>query len=187
MITLIAGPSGSGKTTLAQYLAKKTPSVIVPLDDFYFGRDEKPRISSVGIWGNDPDYCDVDELIKVVTTLKEGKGVTSPQYSFLTEDRTKPRFIEPKDEIIVEGLWTLNFPVLRELADQKIYLEVPYDIRLERRQNRDLQRGRSKEISHSIANEVDSMGRIHVEPYKEFANIIIETSPEGLTSVRRNR
>ncbi len=186
MITLIAGPSGSGKTTLAQYLAGKKPSVIVSLDDFYFSKETKPRISSVGIWGNDPNYCDAESLIEVASALKEGESTLSPKFSFLTQDRTDPQLIEPQKNIIVEGLWTLNFPALRELADYRIYLEVPYKIRLERRLERDMQRGRNKEASLSIAHEVDSMAETHVEPFKKFANIVIETNSEGETFVRRD-
>jgi|SRR3989344_4424987 len=173
-IILIAGESGSGKTTFIDKALRYVDAIVISMDNFYFGKNDCHRPSDVAVWGNDPNYCDIESLVQVVTQLKQGEPTLIPQYSFIIQDRVKPIVVIPTKYIIVEGLWALTFPKLRELADRKIYIEAPEAVRIERRIGRDDVRGHSKERVLEMAPCIERLGKLHVAPYKTYADLVIK-------------
>jgi uridine kinase len=75
---------------------------------------------------------------KTLTPLLDGHAVKCPIYSFVKRDYVEFKPIKPCDIVIVEGILSLNDQRLREMADIKIYVEVPDDERLIRRLLRDI-------------------------------------------------
>ena len=79
--------------------------------------------------------------------LKQGKIVNIPCYDFSTHSRMKKtKKIIPTEIILVDGILILNSKELEELFDFKIFIDIPDDIRFERRMSRDInERKRTKE------------------------------------------
>lgn len=172
MIVTIAGQSGAGKTTVAHDMIARLggDAVLLSMDDFYFGKGQKPRIDG---WGDTPAYCDVSRLVGAVHDLARGLPTTVPIFSPLVEDRIGEQIIFPKKHIVIEGLWALTFPSLREIADTKVFIEAPYEHRLERRVIRDVARGRNGKETEAIAPIIESHGTRFIDPYKVYADIVI--------------
>ena len=86
--------------------------------------------------------------------------------------------IHPHRVIIVEGILTLHYAILRELMDIKIFVDTPDDIRFIRRLSRDIDK-RNRTVNSVIEQYLKTVRPMHkqfVEPSKYFADIII---PEG--------
>ena len=88
------------------------------------------------------------------------------------------RRIEPCPVIVVEGILLLAVPALRDVFDLRLYVDTDDDVRLIRRIKRDmLERGRDiGSIETQYMGTVRAMHRLHVEPSKQHAHLII---PEG--------
>ncbi|MGG3094004.1 uridine kinase, partial [Bacillus safensis] len=86
--------------------------------------------------------------------------------------------VEPKDVIIVEGIFALEDERLRDLMDIKLYVDTDADLRIIRRILRDTkERGRSIDsVIEQYVSVVRPMHNQFIEPTKRYADIII---PEG--------
>ena len=178
----ISGGTGSGKTTVAEKIIEKLPAGEAALiqHDWYY-RDfsaltveERNRINF-----DEPAALDNELLIAQVRQLRQGEPVDCPQYDFATHSRRpETKRIEPCRIIVIEGILTFSTRELRELFDLRLYVDTDDDIRLMRRIKRDIvQRGRDIEsIQQQYYETVRPMHRLHVEPYRDLAHLII---PEG--------
>jgi len=102
-----------------------------------------------------------------------------PTYDYANHTRSDETIaFEPKDVIIVEGIFALENKTLRDMMDVKIYVDTDADIRILRRLIRDTkERGRSMEsVINQYLNVVKPMHNQFIEPTKKYADIII---PEG--------
>ena len=77
---------------------------------------------------------------------------------------------EPKDVIIVEGIFALENKTLRDMMDVKIYVDTDADLRILRRLVRDTkERGRSMEsVINQYLNVVKPMHNQFIEPTKSM-------------------
>ena len=174
----IAGGTGSGKSALAQRLGEHFPerSVIIECDWYY--RDLRHLAFQKRLQTNfdHPEALELDLLFDHVQRLLHGLPVQVPQYDFTQHIRCeKTRCVEPRELIIVEGIHALTDERLRGLYALRIYLDVPADIRLARRIQRDiLTRGRSVEsIVGQYLRHVRPMHEQFVEPCKAYADIVL--------------
>ena len=80
-------------------------------------------------------------------TLKEGKSIEQPTYSYLTCTRQPETIhIEPREVVIIEGILALCDKKLRNMMDLKIFVDADPDERLIRVIQRDvIERGRTAE------------------------------------------
>ena len=102
-----------------------------------------------------------------------------PTYDYSNHTRSDETIaFEPKDVIIVEGIFALENKTLRDLMDVKIYVDTDADLRILRRLLRDTEeRGRTMEsVINQYLNVVRPMHNQFIEPTKRYADIII---PEG--------
>jgi len=109
----------------------------------------------------------------------KGQSIDMPVYDFSNHTRkTQIRKVNPHHVVVVEGILTLHYPVLRELMDIKIFVDTPDDIRFIRRVSRDVEeRGRTvQSVIDQYLKTVRPMHQQFVEPSKYFSDIII---PEG--------
>jgi len=173
MIITIAGHSGSGKSTFAELKQKElnNDAVIIGMDNFYFGKQRLFRTSN---WADNPAYCDINRLIHCITQLRKGEPTLIPQFSPVLQDRTQDVVVQPRNHIIVDGLWTLTFAQLREISDQKYFVDAPLKTRLSRRVVRDVNKGWSGKETENRAFLVESLGSRFIEPYKQYANFIVK-------------
>ncbi|PTF97714.1 uridine kinase [Staphylococcus chromogenes] len=178
----IAGGSGSGKTSVTNEIMKNLDGHSVALieQDFYY-KDQSHLTFEERLKTNydHPFAFDNDLLIENLKDLKVGKSVEVPTYDYTIHTRSDKKIaFEPKDVIIVEGIFALENETLRNMMDVKIYVDTDADLRILRRLIRDTkERDRTMEsVVDQYLNVVRPMHNQFIEPTKKFADIII---PEG--------
>jgi len=177
-IIFISGGSASGKTTLANHLKEvlSPQAVIISMDNYYKDLSHIPFRQRENHNFDHPQSLDYKLLVKHLKLLKKNTAVYIPQYNFVTHTRKK-KTIEtlPHPIIIVEGLHVLTYPLLRDIANLKVFVELENDLRFIRRLQRDLvERKRKLEtIISQYLNTVRPMHEKYIHPSKQFADLIV--------------
>ena len=179
----IAGGSASGKTSIAlkikdQFSDQKSV-LIIRQDDYYKDQSDKPMEERVKTNYDHPFAFDNDLLLQQMNDLIEGRPVEKPTYDFVHHTRAEvTETCYPADVIVLEGLFVLEDPKLREIENIKIFVDTAADIRFIRRLIRDVkERGRTLDsVVNQYVNTVRVMHDSFIEPSKRYADLII---PEG--------
>ena len=138
-LMLISGPSCSGKTTFAKKLAEAFPSdqVLVISQDSWFKDlcDIPVRNRAYDMECTGAFHC--GEFVDAVTRWMQGRPAFLPEYLVAKNRATGGRFVESRENIIVEGLHAIL--LLKPLFpdSRAIFLNTPKQICLERRIKRD--------------------------------------------------
>ncbi|TDM18450.1 uridine kinase [Macrococcoides canis] len=178
----IAGGSGSGKTSVTSKILKNLEGYSVALieqDYYYKNQDYLTFEERLKTNYDHPFAFDNELLIQNLKDLRNGETVEVPTYDYSKHTRSKKTItFEPKDVIIVEGIFALENSELRDLMDVKIYVDTDADLRILRRIVRDIkERGRTMEsVIDQYLTVVRPMHNQFIEPTKKYADIII---PEG--------
>ncbi|MBX4210120.2 MAG: uridine-cytidine kinase [Mollicutes bacterium PWAP] len=173
-LILVAGGTASGKTTVAKELVESLgDSLLIRMDEFYL--ENKENIKN---YNYDAPYAfDIDLIIKTLLKAKKGEKIYIPKYNYNTHSIIGHKTIDTSkyNTVIFEGILSLFFKELRELADLKIYVETPDDIRLARRIKRDVvERGRDiNKIIWRWNNHVRPSQIKYINKFKYEADIII--------------
>ncbi len=179
LIIGIAGGTGSGKTTIAEILYDhfKRQAVYIPHDRYYKDQSDKTMEERIKTNYDHPDALETDLFIAHLKELQKGKEVDIPEYDFTRHTRSQgtTTAVSPAPLIIIEGILIFDNPLLRDLIDLKIYVDVPADIRILRRAKRDIEeRGRTLDsVYDQYVATARPMHEKFVEPTKDFADIII--------------
>ena len=121
-------------------------------------------------------------MIQHLKDLKAGRAIDQPIYDFTTHTRKKElRHIEPREVIFLEGILIYVEKELRDLIDNKIFVDTDADERLIRRLKRDIiERGRSIDsVIHQYVSTVKPMHLEFVEPSKRWADVILPRGGEN--------
>lgn len=174
----IAGGSGSGKSTFAARLVKEFPEsvTLVSCDNYYLAHDELTLEERRHLNYDSPEAFEFELMVKQIEALKSGEAIECPIYDFTRHTRSgEVMRIEPRPIIIIDGILIFAEERLRQLMDMKIYVECDADERILRRVRRDTsERGRDiDDIIEQYLATVKPMHNAHVEPTKQFADIII--------------
>ncbi len=183
LIIGIAGGTGSGKTTVVNKLKsalRDEKIVIIPQDSYYKDcshlSEEEKKVYNF----DHPDSVDFDLLIQQLETLKSGKGVDQPVYSYVTCCRSPLNTVrvEPAEIIIVEGILIFTCKSLLKMLDLKVFVDADADDRLGRVICRDIvERGKTvQQVLERYQLTVKPMHNQFIEPSKKFADIVI---PQG--------
>lgn len=174
----ISGGSGSGKTTLSEAIhnALKEDSVMIRQDSYYkdlshLSKEERDHVNF-----DEPKALDLAILKEDLLKLKNNESIEIPIYDFATHSRKNETIaLNPAGVIIVDGLFLLQDPEIRELLDIKVYVDVEHDVRLSRRIQRDLEeRGRSlASVLDQYFTTVKPMHMKYIEPSKIHADLIV--------------
>lgn len=170
----IAGPSGAGKTFLAMHLAAALQAPIVALDRYYRDLSHLTVSQRAAVNFDAPEALEHELLIEQIEHLHRGKSVALPVYDFATHTRQpETQALGPGEIVIVEGLFTLYWPKLRELLGTKVYVDMSDDVCLTRRIERDVrERGRSTEsVREQYTVTVAPMANQYVRPTKNHADV----------------
>jgi len=176
----IAGGSCSGKTTLSELvLAALGPerSMIIRTDNYYRPEIAAARGGQVNF--DLPSAVDFDRLHADLQVLKTGRPVDAPLWDFVTHRRRAETMrCEPREVILVEGIFALHPRQLTELYDHSCYIECPEAIRLDRRIARDVaERGRTEwSVREQFESQVAPMHDEYIEPTKHMAARIVSQS-----------
>lgn len=177
-LVAITGGSGAGKTWLADRLQRLFGAQAgrIMQDNFYRDRshlsaDERSRINF-----DHPEALDWDCFHETLAALAAGRPTHIPTYDFSTHCRTAAREpISPRPIMIVDGLWLLHQPEVRQLFSLGIFVHCPEDERLRRRVARDTaERGRTPDSVHTqFRKTVAPMHRMYVDPQAAHADLVI--------------
>lgn len=176
----IAGGSGSGKTTFAKKILNGVPQgapVALLHQDNYYLPQPNSRLRLHGEPNFDhPEAFDWPLLKDHLERLKRGEQVETPVYDFRINRRTTDTLlVGPCKTVVMEGLFTLWDPEVRNIFDLKIYLNVEADIRFIRRLHRDV-RERGRTLEHIIRQYYDTVRPMHheyLEPTRQYADIVV--------------
>lgn len=182
LIIGITGGSGSGKSTVVNQVIKHLPKecvTVIPQDAYYKDNGHKSAEERAKINFDHPSSIEWGLLIRQLETLKTGKPIEMPIYSYVTCARSKETIpVNPSSVIIVEGILILTNPRLRRKLDVKVFVDADGDDRLMRIIRRDIEeRGRSfQQVLQHYERYVKTMHLQFIEPTKRYADIIV---PQG--------
>jgi uridine kinase len=111
-----------------------------------------------------------------VHALSRGETVKRPIYDFATHTRVPHgESFAASEFLIIEGLFALYWPELRELASTKVFVDAPDNVCLRRRQLRDVrERGRTAEsVLTQFRQTVQPMAALHVRPTFKYADLVL--------------
>ena len=167
----IAGPSASGKSTVSKMLIERYPSAArIDLDDFFFDKDTFPIHNGWSNWEL-PENLDFSKFYFTLSALIEGRSMTVPDYSKKEGKAIGEKIVRSKDMIIAEGFYLFNDKRVRDLFDLKIFLDLPEDIQLKRRLER------QPDLDPRYFTEVIvPFFRKHGLPAKKHADFVINAS-----------
>jgi uridine kinase len=179
----IAGGSGSGKTTFTRKIfSHLSPDIaasvaLIHQDSYYLPQLPAHLVTPAGETNFDhPDAFDWALLRTHLAKLKAGEAADVPVYDFRTSSRlTETHRVGPCQAILVEGIYTLWEPAIRELFDVKLFLHVDSDIRFIRRLHRDV-RERGRTLDSIIRQYYDTVRPMHhefLEPTRQFADLVV--------------
>lgn len=138
-VVLIAGLSGSGKTTLARGLCEADDAVYIGIDHYYHGFEDVPLARRQLLNFDAPDSIEHNRLIEDVAKLKQGFPALRPTYDHAAFARLPvPRLLEPRQLVVVEGMFALYWTDLRAFADCSVFVDTDPETCLRRRLHRDL-------------------------------------------------
>lgn len=174
----ITGGSGVGKTTLINLLYKEFDGKVstFSLDNYYLPKEKQAKDANGIINFDLPTALNAERLAHDIEHLLEGKTIAQPVYGFNNPaNKNAVQYIEPRELLIVEGLYVMYYPFLRAILDYSVYLTVDKMLQLERRVKRDMQeRNYAREdIIYQWENHVMPSYEKHVRPFKKDSDLII--------------
>ncbi|MDO4197402.1 MAG: uridine kinase [Erysipelotrichaceae bacterium] len=183
LIIGIAGGSCSGKTSIANilcaYFETSNSINIIREDDYYKDQSSKSMEERTKTNYDHPHAFDFDLMAEHLRMLVNNQSIEKPTYDYTVHNRSDvTEIVNPTDVIIIEGLFALYTPEIRDMEDIKIFVDTPADVRFIRRLKRDVkERNRSVDsITTQYLETVKPMHDQFIEPSKQYAHIII---PEG--------
>lgn len=182
----IAGGTGSGKTTVVNKIINSLPPgevAILPQDSYYKDSSHIPVEERSKINFDEPASIEWSLLVEQLKTLKDGKAIEMPTYSYLTCTRQPETIrVEPREVVIVEGILVLTDPTLRKMLDVKVFVDAEADERLIRVIARDcVERGRTPQmVLDRYISVLKPIHEMYIEPSKKAADLIV---PQGGNNV----
>lgn len=182
-LVAITGGSGAGKTWLAGRLQRNLgpKTMRLSLDDFYLDQSHLTRSRRSAVNYDHPQTIDWVCVESALRDCRAGRPVSVPRYNFATHTRL-PQQVSwtPESYVLIDGLWLLLLPSIRELFDLSVYLDCPSQLRLERRLARDTaERGRTADsVRGQFWGTVAPMHARFVVPQARCANVIL-TQPSS--------
>ncbi len=126
-------------------------------DDYYKDQSHLSMVERTKTNYDHPFAFDTDLLVNHLQLLKHNISIEKPIYDFALHTRScYVEKIEPRDVILLEGIFVLAEEKLRNMCDILVYVDTDSDIRFMRRLKRDMQeRGRSLDSVNSIFTLLD--------------------------------
>lgn len=184
LVVGVAGGSGSGKTTFVRALQNAIGAEncsILSQDSYYFDAVKEFDFDGGAINFDHPNSLEFPLLLNHICALKAGESISVPSYCFKTHARVGMTTLAAnKPVLLVDGILLLSQPALCAHFDISVFVDVPEQIRFQRRLHRDVrERGRSPEgVTAQFHSQVKPMHDQFVAPSLRFANVVCDgTSP----------
>ena len=175
-IIAIAGPSCAGKTELSKRLATELGCPVLLLDSYYRDLSHLSPAERARVNFDEPSALDEKLLIDQVHALSRGETVLRPIYDFATHTRIlNTDNFTAFEFLIIEGLFALYWPELRQLAGTKVFVNASDDTCLRRRVTRDVvERGRTAEsVISQFHQTVQPMATLYVRSTSSYADLVL--------------
>lgn len=174
----VGGDSGTGKTTLCRGLDKifgVERIETICLDD-YHALDRVQR-KAVGLTALDPRANNFAAMEEDMWSLREGRAIEKPVYDHHDGMIKGPETIEPKEIIVVQGLFPLYTRALRSLFDVTVWLDPETELKVAWKIQRDMtQRGYSEaQVRDEIEKRQPDI-RKHISPQSKYADLTVRFS-----------
>lgn len=164
----LAGHSGAGKSTLAEHLERQGGVKRFRLDAFYKDRDDCPLADGRPHWDL-PESLHLAQAADALAELKAGNDTFVPSYSRRECRRTGGALYKPSPVLFVEGLMLFSDERLRSLLDLRLWLDVPEEVALARR----LERQPDYDVEYHRLVALPAARRF-VTPFRASAHAIID-------------
>lgn len=178
----VTGGSGSGKTSVSHAIFDQLHGhsiLMLEQDSYYRDQSDMSLDERRAVNYDHPAAFDTDLLIDQLSKLAHWESIDKPMYDYSTFTRSDmTERVDPREVIILEGIFVLSDPTLRDLLDIKVFVDTDDDIRIIRRIQRDMkERGRSlQSVIDQYLKTVKPMYHQFIEPTKRYADVIV---PEG--------
>ena len=177
----IAGPSCAGKTELARWLSGRLAAPVLNLDHYYIDLAHLPLEERARTNFDEPGAVDHEAILHDVAALRRGEPVVAPLYDFSTHARARGgERIVPGGLVVVEGLFALYWPALREQYFVKLFVDAPDELCLARRLDRDVrERGRTREsVLEQFEATVRPGAERFIRPTRAYADLVLSGEEE---------
>ena len=175
----VCGGSASGKSTLARALRARLGHdhvVTIAHDAYYRDLSHLTFAERCEVNYDHPDALETALLVEHLSALRRGRSVAVPVYDFAAHNRSPDiDLVDPRPLVLVEGILIYAVDELRAQFDRRIFLDVPADVRLQRRLRRDVEdRGRDPdEVRDNFTTIVAPMHDCFVAPHGSTADWVI--------------
>jgi uridine kinase len=132
-VVALDGHSNAGKSTLSAAVAERIDAAVVHVDDFYRDMPESDQRELTAEQGFDR-YFDWERLrVEAILPLAQRTRAQYACFDWITgHGLTEPVTIEPRDVILVEGVYAAR-PEFDDLLDLRVLVEATPAARAERR------------------------------------------------------
>lgn len=185
----VGGDSGTGKATLCAGLRAifgEDRCTEVRLDG-YFGLNRAQRYA-VGITALDPRSHDFAAMDEGLLQLANGAAITKPVYDHLLGAIASTEVIEPREIVLVQGMFPLYTRVLRALFDVSVWLEPDPELKTDWMIHRDVtERGyRELQVRAELKRRENDYAK-YIAPQAEHADIRACFTSAGVTFHKSSR
>tara|TARA_B100000963_G_scaffold47753_1_gene36054 strand:- start:46 stop:657 length:612 start_codon:yes stop_codon:yes gene_type:complete len=176
----IFGGSGSGKTTLLKKLKRALGEErvsVFTMDNYYLPKEQQKKDKNNVTNFDLPTALDKKLLEQDLLSLLSGNEIEVKEYFFNAPvNETKKVLIQPKEILIVEGLFLYYFEAVKRQLDFSIFVEVNVKHQLSRRIERDQKtRGYAKkDITYQWYEHVIPCFEKYILPFKAQADFIYQ-------------
>ncbi len=180
LMIALTGASGSGKTTLCRELARALDGLHFSLDHYYRDLSRLPVAQRAASNFDDPAMLEAELQTEHLAALSRGEAIERPIYDFTTHSRVQGQTetIEPREVILVEGLFAYSYAAIRPYYHFSIFVDAPDSLCFDRRLRRDVEeRGRTPEsVRQQYDSTVRPSGLAFVRPLAELVDLVIDGS-----------
>lgn len=167
----LSGLSGAGKSTLAEHLEAQGGVKRFRFDAYYKTMEDCPKLPDGRAHWDLPESLYLDEVREALEMLKEGQDIFLPVYNRRECDRTGSMLYKPSPIVFVEGMQLFSDPLIRDLFDLRLWLDVDEATALARR----LERQPDYDVAYHREYALPAQ-REHVVPLKKYAHGVIDGS-----------
>ncbi len=172
----VGGDSGTGKTTLCRGLdrifgAERIGTIC--LDD-YHALDRVQR-KAVNLTALDPRANNFAAMQEDLWAVREGATIEKPIYDHRDGTFAARERFEPKDVVVVQGLFPLFTRSLRDVFDVTVWLDPEHEMRIIWKVQRDtLQRGYAEAEVRAEIEKRRPDAEAYIDPQARYADLCVQ-------------
>lgn len=178
VIVAVSGPSASGKSSrVSEALARMFPrgTRVLHLDDYFIGVTKMQEKGLPSDYFDSPHAVDLALAARHIQELREIGKIQKPIYSFESSERVGVEpFMAPRHLLVVDGIFALH-PLLQNLFDIRLFIDVSAHSALWRRLLRDVERTgqTAEEIFTMFTDITHPASQVYVATQRDFADVVM--------------